>query len=106
MMETRRDWFEKMHNALWAYHTMIHTFTNATPAQLVYGTEIGIPLHVQKLTMKFAILIDLRRNIKRAIWHNWINSMKKGYKLQSMQKLIKKELHDIMLNPLWTVSFK
>ena len=58
-VETGRDWHEKMHDALWAYRTTIRTPTNATPSELVYGTEVVLPLHVQKPALKFASLIEL-----------------------------------------------
>uniref|UniRef100_A0A5K0XUB1 Integrase catalytic domain-containing protein n=2 Tax=Nymphaea colorata TaxID=210225 RepID=A0A5K0XUB1_9MAGN len=58
-VETGRDWHEKMHNALWAYRTTMRTPTNATPAELVYGTEVVLPLHVLKPALKFASLIEL-----------------------------------------------
>ena len=58
-METGRDWHEKIHDALWAYRTTIRTPTNATPSELVYGTEVVLPLHVQKPALKFASLLQL-----------------------------------------------
>ncbi|CAN6440395.1 unnamed protein product [Victoria cruziana] len=61
-VETGRDWHEKIFDALWAYRTTIRTPTNATPAELVYETEIVVPLHIQRPTMKFAALIDLPLN--------------------------------------------
>uniref|UniRef100_A0A5K1B6H9 Uncharacterized protein n=1 Tax=Nymphaea colorata TaxID=210225 RepID=A0A5K1B6H9_9MAGN len=48
-----------MHNAVWAYRTTMRTPTNATPAKLVYGTEVVLPLHVLKSALKFASLIKL-----------------------------------------------
>ncbi|CAN6445634.1 unnamed protein product [Victoria cruziana] len=61
-VETGRDWHEKIFDALWAYRTTIRTPTNATPAELVYGTKIVVPLHIQRPTMKFTALIDLPLN--------------------------------------------
>nr|VVV76299.1 unnamed protein product [Nymphaea colorata] len=48
-----------MHNALWAYRTTMRTPTNAIPAELVYGTEVVLPLHVLKPALKFTSLIEL-----------------------------------------------
>ena len=39
MVETSRDWLEKLPFALWAYHTSFRTSTRATPYSLVYGME-------------------------------------------------------------------
>ena len=41
-VETGRDWHEKIHDALWAYRTTIRTPTNATPSELIYGTDSSI----------------------------------------------------------------
>ncbi|KAL6321930.1 hypothetical protein AAG906_035834 [Vitis piasezkii] len=40
MVETSRDWSEKLHFALWAYRTSFRTSTGATPYSLVYGMEV------------------------------------------------------------------
>ena len=37
MVETSRDWSEKLPFGLWAYHTSFRTSTRATPYSLVYG---------------------------------------------------------------------
>uniref|UniRef100_A0A5K1AIY0 Uncharacterized protein n=1 Tax=Nymphaea colorata TaxID=210225 RepID=A0A5K1AIY0_9MAGN len=42
--------------------TTMRTPTNATPAELVYGTEVVLPLHVLKPALKFASLIELPLN--------------------------------------------
>ena len=39
MVETSRDWLEKLHFALWAYCTSFRISTGATPYFLVYGME-------------------------------------------------------------------
>ena len=54
-LETGRDWHEKIHDALWAYRTTIRTPTNATPSELVYETEVVLPLHVQKPASEICI---------------------------------------------------
>ena len=58
-LETGHDWHEKIHDALWAYRTTIRTPTNATLSEFVYGTEVVLPLHVQKPALKFASLLEL-----------------------------------------------
>ncbi|KAL6323703.1 hypothetical protein AAG906_002171 [Vitis piasezkii] len=40
MVETSRDWSEKLPFALWAYRTSFRTSTGATPYSLVYGMEV------------------------------------------------------------------
>ncbi|CAN6456332.1 unnamed protein product [Victoria cruziana] len=61
-IETDRDWHKKIFDALWAHQITIRTLTNATAAELVYKTEIIVPLHIQRPTIKFAALIDLPLN--------------------------------------------
>ncbi|KAL0290425.1 UNVERIFIED_CONTAM: hypothetical protein Sradi_7050400 [Sesamum radiatum] len=40
----KRDWHEKIGEALWAYRTTHQTATQATPYSLVYGVEAVFPL--------------------------------------------------------------
>ncbi|RVW20034.1 hypothetical protein CK203_116514 [Vitis vinifera] len=40
MVETSRDWSEKLPFALWAYHTSFCTSIGATPYSLVYDMEV------------------------------------------------------------------
>ncbi|KAM1771926.1 hypothetical protein ACFX11_046684 [Malus domestica] len=41
---TKRDWHERISEALWAYRTTHRTPTQATPYSLVYGVEAVLPL--------------------------------------------------------------
>ncbi|KAM1818819.1 hypothetical protein ACFX11_000574 [Malus domestica] len=41
---TKRDWHERISEALWAYRTTHRTLTQATPYSLVYGVEAVLPL--------------------------------------------------------------
>ena len=43
MVETSRDWSEKLHFALWAYRTSFRTSNGATLYSLVYGMEAVLP---------------------------------------------------------------
>ena len=47
MVETSRDWSEKLPFALWAYHTSFHTSTGATPYSLVYDIEAVLPIEIE-----------------------------------------------------------
>ena len=44
MVETYKDWVEKLPFALWGYITSIWAFTRASPYFLVYGNEVVPPL--------------------------------------------------------------
>ncbi|XP_058111726.1 uncharacterized protein LOC131255048 [Magnolia sinica] len=43
----KRDWEEKLQEALWAYRTTHRTAMKATPYSLVYGVEPVIPIEMQ-----------------------------------------------------------
>ncbi|KAM1699106.1 hypothetical protein ACFX13_030926 [Malus domestica] len=48
---TKRDWHERISEALWAYRTP----TQATPYSLVYGVEVVLPLESQIPSLRMAI---------------------------------------------------
>jgi len=47
MIETYRDWHEKLPFALMAYRTTVRTYTGATPYSLVYSTNVVLPVKVE-----------------------------------------------------------
>ncbi|RVW62652.1 Gypsy retrotransposon integrase-like protein 1 [Vitis vinifera] len=47
MVETSRDWSEKLPFALWVYRTSFRTSTGATPYSLVYGMEAVLPVEIE-----------------------------------------------------------
>ena len=57
--KSRRDWYERVEVALWAYHTTYRTPTQATPYSLVYGVEAVLPLECQIPSLRIAIQEDL-----------------------------------------------
>ncbi|KAM1151574.1 hypothetical protein EV1_033957 [Malus domestica] len=52
---TKKDWHERIGEALWAYRTTYRTPTQATPYSLVYGVEVVLPLESQILSLRMAI---------------------------------------------------
>ncbi|KAM2574917.1 hypothetical protein TB2_006798 [Malus domestica] len=52
---TKRDWHEKISEALWAYRTTHRTPTQATPYFVVYGVETVLPLESQIPSQRMAI---------------------------------------------------
>ena len=66
MIETSRDWFEKLPFALWAYRTSFFTFVRATPYSLVYGMEAVLPFEME---MEMGSLrVALKQQISEAKW--------------------------------------
>ena len=55
MIETSRDWSEKLPFALWVYRTCFHTFIGATPYYLVYGMEMVLPVGIEMDSLRVAL---------------------------------------------------
>ncbi|KAL0533123.1 hypothetical protein IC582_030338 [Cucumis melo] len=53
--KTKRDWQEKIGEALWAYKTTHRTPTGVTPYSLVYGVEAVLPLEKEISSLRMAI---------------------------------------------------
>ncbi|RVW70441.1 hypothetical protein CK203_058338 [Vitis vinifera] len=64
MVETSRDWSEKLPYALWAYRTSFRTSTGATPYSLVYGMEAMLPVEIEMGSLRVA----LKQQIPEADW--------------------------------------
>lgn len=52
---SKKDWHERIGEALWAYRTTFRTPTQATPYSLVYGVEAVLPLECQIPSLRMAI---------------------------------------------------
>ncbi|KAL6338531.1 hypothetical protein AAG906_020633 [Vitis piasezkii] len=55
MVETSRDWSEKLPFTLWAYRTSFHTPTKATPYSLVYGIKVVLPVETKMGSLRVAL---------------------------------------------------
>ena len=64
MIETSKDWSEKLPFALCAYHTSFRTSTGATPYSLVYGMEAVLPVEIEMGSLRVA----LEQQISKAEW--------------------------------------
>ena len=53
MIETSRDWSEKLPFALWAYWTSFRTSTR--PYSLVYGIEAVLPVEIEMGSLRVAL---------------------------------------------------
>jgi len=60
----RKNWEEKLKDALWAYRMTWKITTGFTPYQLVYGKEVTLPIEFQIHTYKMAA--DLGIDINEA----------------------------------------
>ena len=64
MVETSRDWSEKLPFALWAYRTSFRTSTGATPYSLVYGIEAVLPIEIEMGSLR----VTLEQQISETEW--------------------------------------
>ena len=55
MIETSRDWSEKLPFALWAYRTSFRTSTEVTPYSLVYGMEAVLPVEIEMGSLRVGL---------------------------------------------------
>ena len=55
MVETSRDWLEKLPFALWAYRTSFRISTGSTPYSLVYGMEAMLPVEIEMGSLRVAL---------------------------------------------------
>ncbi|KAA3481291.1 RNA-directed DNA polymerase (Reverse transcriptase), Ribonuclease H [Gossypium australe] len=60
MIETYKDWHEKLPFTLYAYRTSIRTFTGATSFSLVYGLKAVLPVEVEIPSLR--VLSELKLN--------------------------------------------
>ncbi|XP_051132475.1 uncharacterized protein LOC127252363 [Andrographis paniculata] len=57
--KSKRDWHDRIGEALWAYRTTFRTPTQATPYSLVYGVEAVLPLERQIPSLRIALQEEL-----------------------------------------------
>jgi len=53
--KSRRDWHERLPEALWAYRTTVRTATGCTPYNLMFGSEAVLPLEMQLPSLRVAM---------------------------------------------------
>lgn len=56
----RKNWSEKLHEALWAYKITWKNTTCFTPYQLVYGKQVLLLIEFQMHTYKFAVDLGMK----------------------------------------------
>ena len=117
MVETYRDWSEKLPLSLWAYRTSFRTSIGATPYSLVYGMEAVLPGEIEIGSLRVALehqisetewvqsrydklkLLDERR--LRAGDHVQAYQRKMTRAFRKMVKLRKFQKGDLVLTVLW-----
>ena len=54
----RRDWADRLPEALWAYHTTWHNTIGFSPYNLVYGKSAIFPIEFEIKTLKMTIEVN------------------------------------------------
>lgn len=55
----KRDWHDRLPEALWAYRTRVRGASHATPFSLVYGCEAVLPLEIQIPSLRVEVQYDM-----------------------------------------------
>ena len=55
----RRDWAERLPEALWTYRTTWRNTTGHTPYELVYGKQVPFPIELQVKNFKMAVKLGM-----------------------------------------------
>ena len=71
MVETYRDWSEKLPFALWVYRTSFRTSIGATPYSLVYGMEAVLPVEIEMGSLRVALERSEERRVGKECRSRW-----------------------------------
>ncbi|KAL0313206.1 UNVERIFIED_CONTAM: hypothetical protein Sradi_5719900 [Sesamum radiatum] len=85
VVKSKRDWHERIGEALWAYRTTVRTPTQSTPYALVYGVEAVLPLEQQIPSLRIAIQ-GLTEEENARIWLEELEALDEK-RLEAQQKL-------------------
>ena len=58
----RRDWSNKLLEALWAYHTTLKNTTGFSPYEMVYGKQVLLSIELQISTYRLAAELGMDLN--------------------------------------------
>ena len=84
--KSKRDWHERLGEALWAYRTTYKTPTQSTPFALVYGVEAVLPLELQIPSLRIAIQEGLTEDENHKLRLAELEALDER-RLQAQQKL-------------------
>ena len=84
--KSKRDWHERLGEALWAYRITYKTPTQSTPYALMYGVEAVLSLEIQITSLRIAILKALSEDGNHKLGLAELDSFDEK-RLQAQQKL-------------------
>ena len=84
--KSKRDWHERLGEALWAYRTTYKTPTQSTPFALVYGVEAVLPLELQIPSFRIAMQEGLTEDENHKLRLDELEALDEK-RLQAQQRL-------------------
>ena len=59
MKDNKKDWSQKLLEALWAYRTTWRNTTGFSPYELVYGKSVVFPMEFEIKTLRTTLAVNL-----------------------------------------------
>jgi hypothetical protein len=84
--KNRRDWHDRLFEALWAYRVTVCTPTQATPYSLVYMSEAVLPLEVQLPSLRVAVHEEITKDEQIQLRFQELDALEES-RLQAIQNL-------------------
>ena len=101
--KNRKEWSEKLDDALWAFRTAYKTPVGTTPYRLVYGKTCHIPVELEHKTYWAIKATNLDMTLAgkhRLLQLNELEEIREdAYHNQKLYKARTKRLHDLKLRP-------
>jgi hypothetical protein len=82
----KRDWHDRLFEALWAYRVTVRTPTQSTPYALVFGSEAVLPLEVEIPSLRVAIHDELTEDEQVKLRYQELDSVEEE-RLHALQNL-------------------
>lgn len=82
----RRDWHDRLSEALWPYRVTVRTPTQATPYSLVFGSEAILPLEIQVPSLRVALHDELTHDEQIQLRFQELDDLEEG-RLQAVKNL-------------------
>ena len=82
----RRDWHDRLSEALWAYRVTVRTPTQATPYSIIFGSEAILPLEIQVPSLQVALHEELPHDEQIQLQFQELDVLEEGC-LQAIQNL-------------------